>query len=138
MINHLKNDIYCRLAPSTINGIGVFAIRDIPKGTNPFKTLNPNKDDIITITPNELKKEGINENTIKLCKDVFGGFEPRECDIYHYGPNDINIMFYMNHSTNNNIDVIELNNSVYYGFITNRDIKTGEELFINYDHYNNN
>ena len=28
--------VYCRLAPSPIHGIGVFAIKDIPKGTNPF------------------------------------------------------------------------------------------------------
>jgi hypothetical protein len=30
---------YCRLAPSPIHGIGVFAIRNIPRGGNPFKTL---------------------------------------------------------------------------------------------------
>ena len=29
----------CRLAPSPIHGIGVFAIRDIPRGRNPFNTL---------------------------------------------------------------------------------------------------
>ncbi len=30
---------YCRLAPSPIHGIGVFAIRNIPRGRNPFNTL---------------------------------------------------------------------------------------------------
>ena len=30
---------YCRLAPSAIHGIGVFAIRNIPRGRNPFNTL---------------------------------------------------------------------------------------------------
>ena len=32
-------DCYCRLQPSSIHGIGVFAIRDIPRRTNPFGTL---------------------------------------------------------------------------------------------------
>jgi hypothetical protein len=30
---------HCRLAPSPIHGIGVFALRDIPRGKNPFNTL---------------------------------------------------------------------------------------------------
>ena len=28
--------VYCKLAPSPIHGVGIFAIKDIPKGTNPF------------------------------------------------------------------------------------------------------
>ena len=28
---------YCRLMPSKLGGVGVFAIRDIAKGTNPFE-----------------------------------------------------------------------------------------------------
>ena len=33
MLNHLRQNIYCRLKPSPVHGIGVFAIRDIPKTT---------------------------------------------------------------------------------------------------------
>jgi len=28
--------VYCRLAPSSVHGVGIFAIKDIPKGINPF------------------------------------------------------------------------------------------------------
>lgn len=36
VLNRLEN-VYCRLAPSKIHGVGVHAIKTIPKGTNPFK-----------------------------------------------------------------------------------------------------
>ena len=38
ILNELKNT-YCRLKPSKIEGVGVFAVRSIPKKTNPFKGL---------------------------------------------------------------------------------------------------
>ena len=37
LLNNLKNDIYCRIKPSKKPGVGLFAIRDIPENTNPFK-----------------------------------------------------------------------------------------------------
>ena len=40
ILEHLKNNIYCRLKPSKIHGVGVFAIRNIPKNTNPFKEFD--------------------------------------------------------------------------------------------------
>ena len=39
LLNRVLRDYYCRLQPSKIHGIGVFAVRDIPKGRNLFKTL---------------------------------------------------------------------------------------------------
>jgi hypothetical protein len=39
-LRRILADCYCRLAPSPIHGIGVFAIRDIPRGKNPFNTLS--------------------------------------------------------------------------------------------------
>lgn len=42
----------------------------------------------------------------------------------------------MNHSDKPNIDIIVKNNSEYLEFISNRLIKKGEELTINYNVYN--
>src|SRR5690242_21874553 len=39
LLRRVLADCYCQLRPSPIHGIGVFAIRDVPKGRNPFKTL---------------------------------------------------------------------------------------------------
>jgi hypothetical protein len=36
LMEHLHNDTYTELCPSEVNGIGMFAVRQIPKGTNPF------------------------------------------------------------------------------------------------------
>ena len=42
VLNKLKNT-YCRLKPSKIEGVGVFAIRDISKGINPFYGIKKQK-----------------------------------------------------------------------------------------------
>ena len=46
LIKHLENDIYCRLGVNKNNEVGVMAIKNIPKGTDPFKTLTKNKYEI--------------------------------------------------------------------------------------------
>ena len=48
------------------------------------------------------------------------------------GFNDLDITFYMNFSKNPNIDIIN-GGCEYFSFVTNRKIKKGEELFINYN-----
>ena len=133
-LEHLKNDVYCRIGISQIHGVGVIAVKDIPIGSIPFKSLNQHKNEIVTVSVEEMKNIGIHGNVIEIARDFFGGREQNTCDMYHYGPNDINISYYLNHSINNNLDLI-VTDDVYYGFITNKDIKIGEELFINYEHY---
>src|ERR1700722_14347341 len=39
LIKDLEENVYCRLQPSKVHGIGIFAIRDIPKGKNLFKAF---------------------------------------------------------------------------------------------------
>ena len=51
------------------------------------------------------------------------------------GPNNINISFYMNHSDDPNISMVEVKGKPYLEFITNRNILEGEELTINYKEY---
>ena len=38
LIEHLRRDIYVKLAPSSIEGVGVIAVRDVPAGV---KVLTP-------------------------------------------------------------------------------------------------
>ena len=42
ILNNLKNT-YCRLKASKIQGVGIFAVREIPKGKNPFFGLRKQK-----------------------------------------------------------------------------------------------
>jgi hypothetical protein len=116
LIEHLQNDIYCRIGVSPINGVGVIAIKDIPKGTNPFKNLSNKKDTIITLYDNNLQE--IDSNVVKLVKDFFGS--NGSYDVLYTGPNYINISYYMNHSTKPNVDIVDLSNkNEYCDFITN-------------------
>ena len=44
IIHNLRNNVYCRISRSKIHGVGVIAIKDIPKGINPFKKCNKTKE----------------------------------------------------------------------------------------------
>jgi SET domain-containing protein len=133
LLKHLKNDIYCRIGVSKVHGVGVIAIKDIPKGTIPFATLSKEEDKIINLTKDDIKD--IHPNVRKLLADFFGDKKSNDYDVYAYGPNYINISFYLNHNDKPNIDIIKDTENNYLNFFTNRKIKKGEELFINYNKY---
>lgn len=42
LLQHLKQGVYCHLSVSPIHGIGVFAIKNIPKGVEPLRSLMTN------------------------------------------------------------------------------------------------
>ena len=71
LLNHLKNDIYCRIGVSKVHGVGVIAIKDIPKGVMPFITLSKEEDKIINLTDDDIKDFPKGVRTI--LKDFFGG-----------------------------------------------------------------
>jgi len=54
ILKHLQTEVYCRLGVSPIHGIGVFAIRDIPKGTQPLVSLLKIKE--FSFSKKEIKK----------------------------------------------------------------------------------
>jgi SET domain-containing protein len=134
LLDHLQNDIYCRLGVSKIAGIGVFAIKTIPKGVNPFKILAKDNDKIIELNDDDIKN--LNKNVKKIVNDFFGqGDKIKKYDVLASGPNNINISYYLNHSNKPNLDIVEIEGSNYLGFVANQIIKEGEELTIDYSKY---
>lgn len=134
LLDHLQNDIYCRLGVSKIAGIGVFAIKTIPKGVNPFKILAKDNDKIIELNDDDIKN--LNKNVKKIVNDFFGqGYKIKKYDVLASGPNNINISYYLNHSNEPNLDIVEIEGSNYLGFVANQIIKEGEELTIDYSKY---
>jgi len=110
-------DVYTRLKPSRIHGVGVFAIRQIPKGTRLFK----GEDEIIWIPeksistlPFEIKK--LYED-FAIIKDGYYG-----CPANF---NSLTMSWYLNDSSNPNVLVDE-----NYDMWSVRDIGEGEELTI--------
>jgi len=119
------NNIYCRLMPCE-NGIGVFAIRHIPKLTNPFKENYNESFMLIEID----KLTNVDSGILKIIKD-FCPLQDKYYIVPKRGLGVIDISFYVNHSLQHNIIINKKN----LNFYTIRDIKKGEELTVDYNTY---
>ena len=118
--------VYTRLAPSPLHGVGVFAVRPIEKDTKLFD------DDDAPLVP--VKRSQIARLPAGM-KRLYQDF----CIIQAKGaiylcPKNFNLMtvsWYLNHSKTPNVRC-EQN----FNFYSLRHIKTGEELTVDYDSYN--
>jgi SET domain-containing protein len=124
-LNNLVSEVYCRLGVSTIHGVGVRAIREIPKGTNPMPEIRQTEfiqipsDDVCELsTPfRELIKD--------MCPLNDGFYE-----VPNYSMNEIGISYYLNHSPTPNMGTDDGGD-----FYALRDIEPGEELTVDYGTY---
>ncbi len=130
IVKILKNT-YCRLKPSKISGIGVFAIRDIPKNKNPFIGSKDQK--WIRFKLDELKN--IDDEIMKMIDDFFVIEKNGFVDIPENGLNGIDISFFLNNFKNPNLKIVYKKNEDSASFITTKKIKKGEELTIQYSTY---
>ena len=122
------NNTYCSFGQSKVHGVGVIAIRNIPKGIDPFPAII--KEQTFGITEKELESLP-KEISIKI-KDIFVRHN-KTYFVYNLGLNSMGVRFHVNHSKEPNIAVNERAFiSGYIPFITLRDIKKGEELFWDY------
>jgi len=113
------NEFSFILKPSTVEGVGVFALHDIDAGTK--LNLIPDNYEF-----RMLKKKNIPTDLIKYCIS--------EGDFYHC-PKFFNSMYisnYLNHSSQPNAQWDEAKNN-YYALVP---IKKGEEIFIDYACFN--
>ena len=123
VLEHLQKEVYCRLGISKVHGIGVFAIRTIPKGVKPLVSL-------IKIKEFEFSKQEIKQLPASVRKevDMFCYYDSKKYLIPSIGLNSMNMAFYMNHSKNPNV-----------GFLKNGDIvalkqiEADDELLFDYD-----
>ena len=132
LLRDLEKNVYCRLMPSPIHGVGVFAIRDIPAGTNPFEgLLLPAEKFVWLKIPQEevLENSDISESVKKLVRDLY---IIRDGMIFFppHGLNEVSIGYFVNHSENPNMK--EENEG---DFIVIRLIRSGEELTVDYRTY---
>jgi SET domain-containing protein len=115
--------VYVRLKPSNIHGVGVFAIRNIPKGTYIFRDDNE---------PIKWVEKQRTKGLPKAIRDLYEDF----CIIKNgkYGcPKSFDALtptWYLNHSKKPNVAADK--NTRFY---TLRDIRKGEELTVDYRTY---
>ncbi len=120
--------VYCRLAV-TKHGVGVVAIRDIPKGTDPFKNCDP-FGSVMRISQKEFEGYKAPEEAKQLVRD-FCALQDGCYFVPTYGIDAIDKSYFLNHSPKANMVTKNKGET----FITLRLIKKGEELCANYDQY---
>lgn len=118
-VTHNINLLYTELKPSTVcDGVGVFAIKNIPAGTDVF--ADGRKDTLClwdAITDNDVRK--IIE---RLCHSNKDGFYISD------HPVNFGMSYYINHHSNPNV-AYDKNNDTFY---TIKPISKGQELFGSY------
>ena len=126
LLQELRDETYVMIKPSAIEGIGVFAIRDIPKGCRTmFSKPIPNKDEWIVISKTEI------EQLPQHSKDLIENYclyDEENYFVPEYGFKKMDLVNFLNHSDTPNI--ISINEGEYFEAI--RDITKGEELLIDY------
>lgn len=125
LLAELKNNTYVMLKPSPVEGIGVFAIRDIPKGCrNMFS--EPQADDLWT----KLSIKEVEELPphARFMVGNYCLFDNENYFVPGHGFKSIDLSLFLNHSDTPNI--LSVHDGDY--FETLRDIHAGEELLIDY------
>ena len=126
IINNLNNNIFFQVKRSKIEGVGLFAIKNISSNT---KIINNNN----TIIGNHFTKEeltNLDSEIIEICQKYF---QPKEKGKI-FVPQDPSVIslyylphYFLNHSKKSNVRNENGN------IITTQNIKKGEEIKINYE-----
>ena len=114
---------YCRIGRSRVSGVGVIAIRDIPKNTNPFPEPVPAhwtripKKDIDRLDP----------VIRKMVYDFYAAETNGDMELSEFALNGLNVSYFLNQSRRPNLQRTRNGN-----FRTIRRIAKGKELFTRY------
>lgn len=123
LMNELHHSTYAMIQPSPIHGIGVFAIRDIPKGTRDI--FSKEMGEWIKVSRSEV--DALPAHSKQLV-ETHCLFDEEHYYLPDYGFKKLDIVIFLNHADTPNI--ISVNDGVYFEAI--RDIAAGEELLIDY------
>lgn len=123
LLQQLRHETFVALRPSGIHGIGVFAIRDIPKGTK--NIFSHGIGDWIKVSITEV--EALPRHSRDLI-ETYCLFDEDHYYVPDYGFKVMDLVNYLNHSADPN--VISVDHGEHFEAL--RDIKEGEELFVDY------
>jgi SET domain-containing protein len=123
LLQELTGNTYVMIKPSPVDGIGVFALIDIPKGCRDmFSTGIGNWIEVPRV---EIEKLPAHAKTLV---ETYCLFDNDNYFVPEHGFKVMDLVNFLNHSEEPNI--ISINDGEF--FETIRDIKAGEELLINY------
>ena len=123
LLKELSEETFITLKPSPVHGIGVFALRDIPKGC---KTLfSRNVGEWIRVPISDIDQ--LPDQTRNMV-ETYCLYDETHYYLPDYGFKVMDLVNYLNHSSSPN--VISVNDGEYFESL--REIKEGEELLVNY------
>ena len=125
LLQELSKETFVSLQPSPVHGIGVFAIRDIPRGCRSI--FSKNVGEWIKIPIREV--EQLPEHSRNLV-ETYCLYDEENYFVPDYGFKVMDMVNYLNHSPAPNISSI--NHGEWFEALV--DIPAGTELLINYGH----
>ncbi len=125
LLAELKEDTYVMLKPSGIHGIGVFAMRPIPKGCRRIFSKGVGEWIKLPIADVEQLPAYSKDLVETYCL-----FDEENYFVPDYGFKLMDLVNYLNHSVTPNI--ISVNDGEDFEALT--DIAAGQELLVNYGH----
>lgn len=125
LLNQLAADTWVMIKPSPIEGIGVFAVQDIPKGCRTMFSRSSEDEKWIPVSKKELEKLPAHS---KALIENYCLYDEENYFVPDYGFKKMDLVNFLNHSGTPNI--ISINEGEFFEAI--RDIPKGEELVIDY------
>ena len=125
LLNELAVNTWVMIRPSAIEGIGVFALQDIPKGCRSMFSKANELEQWIPITKTQV--ENLPAHAKALIEN-YCLYDEENYFVPDYGFKKMDLVNFLNHSDTPN--VISINDGEF--FETIRDIKKDEELVIDY------
>ena len=127
VLQRLKDQAFCRIQPSKIHGVGVFAIKDIPAHTSPWVISNHHLGE----SPHFISSHDLKKLDLSI-KDMLLDYNLKENQGVYISPHELEMLHitqFLNASKNPNLDFLF---DTTGEFVTNREIKVGEELTVDY------
>ena len=126
LLEELESNTWVMIKPSTIQGIGVFALLDIPKGCRSmFSKARKQHEEYISIPRLDIEKLPAHSKTLV---ETYCLYDEENYFVPECGFKKMDLVYFLNHADKGNI--ISINDGEYFEAI--RDIKKGEELLIDY------
>jgi len=123
LMQELMHNTFVMLRPSPVQGIGVFAITDIPKGQQHI--FSNDKSEWLKIPKKEIA--GLPPHS-KAVVENFCLYDEGHYFVPEYGFKMVDLVIFLNHDDDPNVASINEGED----FVALKDIKAGEELFIDY------
>jgi len=123
LLKELSHETYAALKPSVVHGIGVFAIRDIPKGCRAI--FSRGVGEWIRLSIDDVAE--LPEHSRSLI-ETYCLYDEDNYYVPDYGFKVMDIVNYLNHSSTPNI--ISVNDGEIFEALT--DIPAGAELLVDY------